>query len=66
MSIQTDDFAPAPRVVSPRATSPAEDALERADEVHQFDRLVVANVVDAAGRLARPSFLATASAYSAS
>ena len=30
MSIQTDDFAPAPRVVSPRATSPAEDALERA------------------------------------
>ena len=30
MSIQTDDFAPAPRVVSPRATSPTEDALERA------------------------------------
>ena len=30
MSIQTDDFAPAPRVVTPQATSPAEDALERA------------------------------------
>ena len=30
MSIQTDDFAPAPRVVSPLATSPTEDALERA------------------------------------
>jgi Holliday junction DNA helicase RuvB len=30
MSIQTDDFAPAPRVVTPKATSPAEDALERA------------------------------------
>jgi Holliday junction DNA helicase RuvB len=30
MSIQTDDFAPAPRVVSPRAATPAEDALERA------------------------------------
>ena len=30
MSIQTDDFTPAPRVVTPQATSPAEDALERA------------------------------------
>ena len=40
MSIQTDDFAPAPRVVSPRATSPAEDALERALRPKQLTEYV--------------------------
>ena len=40
MSIQTDDFAPAPRVVSPRPTSPAEDALERALRPKQLTEYV--------------------------
>ena len=40
MSIQTDDFAPAPRVVTPQATSPAEDALERALRPKLLDEYV--------------------------
>jgi Holliday junction DNA helicase RuvB len=40
MTIQTDDFAPSPRMVSPRATSPAEDAIERALRPKQLTEYV--------------------------
>ncbi len=40
MSIQTDDFAPAPRVISPMATSPKEEAIERALRPKLLDEYV--------------------------
>jgi len=40
MSIQTDDFAPAPRVVSAAPTSPNEEALERALRPKLLDEYV--------------------------
>ncbi len=40
MSIQTDDFAPAPRMISPMATSPKEEAIERALRPKLLDEYV--------------------------
>jgi Holliday junction DNA helicase RuvB len=40
VSIQTDDFAPAPRVVSAAATSPKEEAIERALRPKLLDEYV--------------------------
>ncbi len=40
MSIQTDDFAPAPRVVSAAAVSPKEEAIERALRPKLLDEYV--------------------------
>jgi Holliday junction DNA helicase RuvB len=40
MTIQTDDFSPSPRVVSPRPVSPAEDAIERALRPKQLTEYV--------------------------
>ena len=40
MSIQTDDFAPAPRVVSAAASSPKEEAIERALRPKLLDEYV--------------------------
>ncbi|MCU0942215.1 MAG: AAA family ATPase, partial [Hydrogenophaga sp.] len=40
MSIQTDDFAPAPRVISPAAVSPKEEAIERALRPKLLDEYV--------------------------
>nr|MCU0926736.1 AAA family ATPase [Hydrogenophaga sp.] len=40
MSIQTDDFAPAPRMVSAAATSPKEEAIERALRPKLLDEYV--------------------------
>jgi holliday junction DNA helicase RuvB len=40
MSIQTDDFAPAPRVISPVTVSPKEEAIERALRPKLLDEYV--------------------------
>jgi Holliday junction DNA helicase RuvB len=40
MSIQTDDFAPAPRVVSAAPASPKEEAIERALRPKLLDEYV--------------------------